>query len=48
MFTKVSKSMGQMSIDDIMDTTVKDAMKVRISFSFIHLVYILISDTSWS
>ena len=48
MFMKVPKSMGQMSADDIMDTTVKDSMKVRVSFSFIHLIYILIFDTSWS
>ena len=40
MFTKVSKFMGQMSTDDIIETIVKDAMKVRMSFLFIYLIYI--------
>ena len=46
MFTKVPKFMGQMSTDDIIETIMKDAMKVWMSFSFIYLIYISISDTS--
>ena len=46
MFTKVPKSMGQMSVDDIVETAMKDTMKVRMNFSFFYLIYILISNTS--
>ena len=30
MFSKVSKSMGEVSSNDVMEETVKDTMKVRI------------------
>ena len=46
MFTKVPKSMGQMSTDDIVETVVIDAMKVRTNFFFVYLIYILIFNTS--